>query len=88
MSGTPSAVSKDVESYRQFLRRLPLMLIVAMLLWMVLRPVLDLGVSRFAETLVRAFEYPRVTRLVADDHVAREVLRDPARRQGSDGPPS
>jgi hypothetical protein len=46
------------------------MLVVGIVLWMlVLRPVLDLGVSWLAETLVRSFEYPRVTRLVAIDHV-------------------
>jgi hypothetical protein len=60
------------ELYRSFLLRLPLSLLVAMLAWaFLLRPVLDGAVSGFAEILLRSFEYPRVTRLVVDDHLAQ-----------------
>lgn len=60
--------------YRSFLKRLPLTLIVAMLVWLALRPVLDTAVTSFAQLLIRSFEYPRVTRLVVEDHRA-EVHR-------------
>ncbi len=61
--------------YRTFVRRLPLSLAAAMLLWLLLlRPVLDRAVPASSELLVRAFEYPRVTRLVTADHRV-EVLR-------------
>ncbi len=54
---------------RSFLKRLPAGLLAGMLLWLVLlRPALDVGVSWLAEVLIRAFEYPRVTRLVVDHH--------------------
>jgi hypothetical protein len=53
---------------RRFLRRLPLALVVAMALWLLLRPVLDVAVTGLAQVLVRAYEYPRVTRLVVDEH--------------------
>jgi len=39
-----------------------------MLVWLVLRPALDIAVPRLTEVLIRAFEYPRVTRLVPADH--------------------
>jgi hypothetical protein len=45
-------------------------LLVAMLLWLAIRPALDWGTSSLAQVLIRAFEYPRVTRLVVDDHRA------------------
>jgi hypothetical protein len=60
--------------YRSFLKRLPLTLVAAMLIWLLLRPALDVAVSGFAQLLVRSFEYPRVTRLVVHDHAA-EVHR-------------
>jgi hypothetical protein len=60
--------------YRNFLKRLPLTLVVAMLLWLALRPILDSAVAGFAQLLIRSFEYPRVTRLVVEDHRA-EVRR-------------
>jgi hypothetical protein len=47
---------------------LPVALVAAMLIWLILRPALDVAVPRFAEILVRAFEYPRVTRLVPVEH--------------------
>jgi hypothetical protein len=47
------------------------MLLAGMLLWMVMRPALDAGVSRTAQILVRAFEYPRVTRLIVDQHAVQ-----------------
>jgi hypothetical protein len=53
---------------RRFLRRLPLALVVAMASWLLLRPALDAAVTGLAEILVRAYEYPRVTRLVVDEH--------------------
>lgn len=56
-------------SHRAFLRRLPLTLIVGMTVWLLLRPAIDVAVSGLAQTLIRAFEHPRVTRLVVvDDH--------------------
>lgn len=67
-------MSDAVVLYRNFLKRLPLTLIVAMLVWLVLRPVLDTAVASFAQLLIRSFEYPRVTRLVVDNHRA-EVHR-------------
>jgi hypothetical protein len=67
-------MSHQVELYRTFLRRLPLTLVIAMAAWMLVRPVLDSAVTGFAQLLVRSFEYPRVTRLVAEDHKA-EVHR-------------
>lgn len=39
-----------------------------MALWLLARPALDAAVTGIAEALVRAYEYPRVTRLVVDDH--------------------
>lgn len=56
--------------YRSFLKRLPLTLLVAMAVWLLLRPVLDTAISGFAQLLIRSFEYPRVTRLVVEDHAA------------------
>jgi len=55
-------------SYQLFLLRLPLTLLVAIVLWLAMRPLLDGAVAGFAQTLIRAYEYPRVTRLVVDDH--------------------
>jgi len=66
--------SEHAALYRSFLKRLPMTLLAAMLLWLALRPVLDVAVSGFAQLLVRSFEYPRVTRLVVEDHSA-EVRR-------------
>jgi len=62
------------QSSKAFLRRLPLTLIVAMLMWVALRPALDAAVATMAQVLIRTFEYPRVTRLVTVDHRA-EVHR-------------
>ncbi len=62
--------------YRRFLRRLPVAFVGGLLIWLLLRPVLDVGVSWFAQTLVRAFEVPRVTRLVPADHRADVVRAD------------
>ena len=45
-----------------------------MVVWLLLRPVLDTAISSFAQLLIRSFEYPRVTRLVVEDHRA-EVRR-------------
>ncbi|HSN54449.1 MAG TPA: exosortase H-associated membrane protein [Candidatus Sulfomarinibacteraceae bacterium] len=67
-------MSESVKLYRSFLKRLPLTLLVAMGLWLLIRPVLDTAVTGFAQLLIRSFEYPRVTRLVAEDHKA-EVRR-------------
>lgn len=67
-------MSESAKLYRSFLKRLPLTLLVAMGLWLLIRPVLDTAVTGFAQLLIRSFEYPRVTRLVAEDHKA-EVRR-------------
>ncbi|MEE4270039.1 MAG: hypothetical protein V2I67_00090 [Thermoanaerobaculales bacterium] len=66
--------SEHAALFRSFLKRLPLTLLVAMLLWLALRPVLDVAVTGFAQLLIRSFEYPRVTRLVVEGHSA-EVRR-------------
>jgi len=47
---------------------------MALLLWVLLRPMLDVAVCGLAQTLIRAYEYPRVTRLVPIGHLA-EVRR-------------
>ncbi len=72
--GRTVAELDDTEIYRRFMRRLPLALLVAMAAWLLLRPVLDASVAWLTETLIRAFEYPRVTRLVVADHLA-EIRR-------------
>jgi hypothetical protein len=69
-------MAESAALYRSFLKRLPLTLIVAMICWLVLRPVLDSAVSGFTQLLVRSFEYPRVTRLVTEDHRAKVVRSD------------
>jgi len=51
-----------------FLRRLPVALMAGVMLWLLLRPAVDIAVAGLAQTLIRAFEHPRVTRLVVDDH--------------------
>ena len=53
---------------RAFLRRLPITLVAAIVVWLLLRPAIDWAVAGLAQTFVRAFEYPRVTRLVVVDH--------------------
>jgi hypothetical protein len=54
-----------------FLRRLPLTLIAAIAIWLLLRPAIDTGVAWLSQTLIRSFEYPRVTRLIVEDHLAQ-----------------
>jgi len=51
-----------------FLRRLPVTLVAAVVIWLLLRPAIDTVEAGFAQTLIRSFEYPRVTRLVVEDH--------------------
>jgi len=63
---TGNAVLKNATQV--FLRRLPLTLIAAIVVWLLLRPAIDWAVAGFAQTLIRSFEYPRVTRLVVQDH--------------------
>jgi len=62
----PGIFMKDATQV--FLRRLPLTLIAAVAIWLALRPAIDTVVAGFAQTLIRSFEYPRVTRLVVEDH--------------------
>ncbi len=57
--------------HKGFLLRLPVALLVALALWLVLRPVIETAVAGLAQTVIRTFEYPRVTRLVVDDHRAQ-----------------
>ena len=71
-------MSEPVALYRSFLKRLPLTLLVAMAVWLLLRPVLDTAISGFSQLLIRSCEYPRVTRLVVEDHTA-EVHRSDLR---------
>ena len=54
--------------------RLPFAAVAALALWLVLRAPLDGAVTGLAQLLIRAYEYPKVTRLVAVDHRA-EVRR-------------
>ena len=54
-----------------FLRRLPVTLVAAIIIWLILRPAIDTVVAGLAQTLIRSFEYPRVTRLVVEDHRAQ-----------------
>lgn len=65
---------KPAKKNGRFLRRLPLTLIAAMMIWIALRPVLDTAVSGLAEILIRAFEYPRVSRIEPKAHLA-EIIR-------------
>jgi hypothetical protein len=61
-----------------FLRRLPITLVAAIVIWLLLRPAIDTVVAGIAQTLIRAFEHPRVTRLVVQDHrvqIRRSDLR-------------
>ena len=68
-----SATAPD--PYPAFLRRLPLALLAGLLLWLiVLRPVSDHAIAFVAQSLIRAFEVPKVTRLVVEDHRA-EIRR-------------
>lgn len=64
----------DATDGKRFVRRLPVAAIAALLVWVLLRPALDGAVSGFAQLLIRAYEYPKVTRLVVVDHRA-EVRR-------------
>ena len=54
-----------------FLRRLPVTLFAAVVIWLVLRPAIDTMAAGLAQTLIRSFEHPRVTRLVVADHRAQ-----------------
>jgi len=54
-----------------FLRRLPVTLIAAVVIWLLLRPAIDTAVAGLAQTLIRSFEYPRVTRLAVEDPPAQ-----------------
>lgn len=56
---------------RSFLLRLPLTMVAAMVLWLLLRQVLDHAVTGFAELALRAFEHPRVTRLLVEAHAVK-----------------
>jgi len=58
-------------STQHFLRRLPITLIAATFIWLLLRPAIDMAVAGVTQTLIRSFEYPRVTRLVVEDHRAQ-----------------
>jgi len=66
---TVNAVLKNATQV--FLRRLPLTLIAAIVVWLLVRPAVDWALAGLAQTLVRSFEYPRVSRLVVQDHRAQ-----------------
>ncbi|MFV2073787.1 MAG: exosortase H-associated membrane protein [Thermoanaerobaculales bacterium] len=73
--GTAGSVA-TTSPHQNFLRRLPLALLVAMMAWaLMLRPAIDVAVAGLAQTLIRAFEYPRVTRLVVVQEHRVEVRR-------------
>jgi len=59
-----------------FFKRLPITLIIAMLLWVLVRPIPDHAVAGLAEILIRSFEYPKVTRLEVENHQARIIRSD------------
>ncbi len=64
------------EAPRAFLRRLLPAAVAAALIWVLLRPVLDSGVAGTAELLIRAYEVPRVTLVVAREHAAHVTRSD------------
>ena len=53
-----------------FVRRLPWTLALAMVLWFLLRPLIDGAVTAGAEFLIRSYEVPKVTSLNVADHRA------------------
>lgn len=57
-----------------FIRRLPAASLLALVAWILLRPALDITTCGLAQILIRAYEHPRVTRLVESEHRA-EVRR-------------
>jgi hypothetical protein len=59
-----------------YLRRLPVTVIVAIILWYILRPAIDVAVSGAAQFLIRSYEHPKVTRLVADSHLVKVQRAD------------
>jgi hypothetical protein len=76
--GRPTGAPAVKDATQVFLRRLPVTLIGAIIIWLLVRPAIDSLVAGLAQTLVRSFEYPRVTRLVIEDHrvqVRRSDLR-------------
>ncbi len=58
------------------LKRLPLAMIAALMIWLALRPIIDTAVAGLAQALIRTFEYPRVTRLVVEAHRSEVVRAD------------
>jgi len=72
---------RTTDPRRTFLRRLVPAAVAAALVWLAVRPVLDTGVCSFAQLLIRAFEVPHVTRIIAEDH--RAVLERADLRSGS-----
>lgn len=60
--------------YRRFVRRLAIAAVIALVVWVLIRPAIDGAVTSFAQLLIRAYEHPKVTRLVVVDHRA-EVRR-------------
>jgi hypothetical protein len=56
------------DTTQAFLKRLPITLIGAIIIWLLVRPAIDSAVAGLAQTVVRSFEHPRVTRLVIEDH--------------------
>lgn len=54
-----------------FLRRLPVTLLAAIVIWLLLRPAIATVVAGLSQTLIRSFEHPRVTRLVVEDNLAQ-----------------
>ena len=54
-----------------FIKRLPLTLVIGIVVWQLLRPATDAAVTGGAQLLIRSFEHPKVTRLVAADHRAQ-----------------
>jgi len=67
-------VRADPTDHRLFVRRMAVAAVVALVVWVLLRPALDGAVTSFAQLLIRAYEHPKVTRLVVVDHRA-EVRR-------------
>ena len=67
---------RNADRLRSFLVRLPLTMIVGMVLWLLLRPLLDHAVAGLAEVVVRAFEHPKVTRLLVEAHVVNIARTD------------
>jgi hypothetical protein len=68
--------TRQRDLFAVYIRRLPVALVLVMLMWLAIRPVLDPAVCHLSQLLIRAFEYPRVTRIEVEDHRAKIIRSD------------